>query len=213
MPSTAAGSRGYDPACADSLAAGLRRTGTYQVPTLIINRSYSLMDSTWTDDPRRRWVPRETLAEWDELRTETLEEYGPLGIAAWRDRYAHEAEMLRRMAAAGVGILAGSDASNEPFVYVGASLHDELALLVEAGLTPLQALQSATLNPARYLEATDSLGTVAPGKLADLVLLDANPLEDIRNTSRIRAVVLNGRYLDREALDALLEQARHAANP
>nr|MBA3890204.1 amidohydrolase family protein [Gemmatimonadaceae bacterium] len=92
------------------------------------------------------------------------------------------------------------DASDEPFVYAGASLHEELALLVASGLTPLQALQAATLNPARYLSATDSLGTVAPGKLADLVLLDANPLEDIRNTQRIHAVVLNGRLLARAAL-------------
>jgi hypothetical protein len=202
---------GYDPACAHSLAVGVRRTGTYQVPTLVINRSYSLMDSTWTDDPRRKWVPGETLAEWDELRTETLEEYGPLGIAAWRARYAHEIDMLRRMADAGVEILAGSDASDEPFVYVGASLHDELALFVEAGLTPLQALQSATLNPARYLKATDSLGTVAPGRFADLVLLDANPLADITNTARIHAVVLNGRLLIRAELDRLLDEAEAIA--
>ena len=201
----------YDPACTDILAAGLKRTGTYQVPTLIINRSYSLMDSTWTGDARRQWVPRATLAEWDELRTETLEEYGPLGVAAWRARYAHEGTMIRRMAAAGVGILAGSDVSDEPFIYVGASLHDELALLVEAGLTTLQALQSATLNPARYLEATDSLGTVAPGRLADLVLLDANPLADIKNTARIHAVVLNGRLLTRADLDRLLDEARAIA--
>ncbi|MDQ3516691.1 MAG: amidohydrolase family protein, partial [Gemmatimonadota bacterium] len=91
-------------------------------------------------------------------------------------------------------------------------LHDELVLMVEAGLSPLDALRAATLGPARYLAATDSLGTVAPGKLADLVLLDANPLEDIRNTARIRAVVLNGRLLQRADLDALLRAAETAAN-
>jgi len=74
---------------------------------------------------------------------------------------------------------------------------------VAAGLTPLAALQTATLNPAKYLHATDSLGTVAPGKLADLVLLDADPLADIRHTRTIRAVVANGRYFDRAALDRL----------
>lgn len=93
----------------------------------------------------------------------------------------------------------------------GFPLHDELAIFVEAGLTPLEALRTATLNPARYLEATDSLGTVEAGKLADLVLLEANPLEDIANTQRIRAVVLNGRLLDRDALDALLTVAERAA--
>lgn len=204
---------GYDPSCADALALHLRRAGTWQVPTLAVNRSYSFMDSTWTEDARRRWVPAAVLAEWDELRSSTLAEYGELGITAWRARYAHEADMLRRMARAGVGMLAGSDASNEPFVYAGASLHDELELLVEAGLSPLQALQAATLNPARYLGATDSLGTVATGRVADLVLLDANPLNDIRNTTRIRAVVLNGRLLDRPALDALLSDVRRQANP
>lgn len=122
------------------------------------------------------------------------------------------ASLVREMQRAGVPLLAGTD-PGEPFVFVGSSLHEELELFVDAGMTPLDALRTATLNPARYLGATDSLGTVAPGKVADLVLLDANPLENIRNTTRIHAVVLNGRYLDRSALDALLEQARAAANP
>ncbi len=202
---------GMQAACRDALVADLAAAGVWQVPTLVVNRSYSFMDSTWTADPRRRWVPARVLAEWDALREEVLAEYGPTGVAAWRARYRHEADLLRRMAAAGVGVLAGSDASDEPFVYAGASLHDELALLVAAGLTPLQALQAATLNPAVFL-SRDDLGTVAPGKLADLVLLDADPLVDITNTQRIRSVVLNGRLLDRPTLDALLDQAEAAAD-
>jgi imidazolonepropionase-like amidohydrolase len=83
--------------------------------------------------------------------------------------------------------------------------------MVPMGLTPLEALQTATLNPAKFLHATDSLGTVAPGKLADLVLLDANPLADITNTAMIRAVVANGRYFDRAALDGLLAEIRTKA--
>lgn len=85
----------------------------------------------------------------------------------------------------------------------GSSLLVEVVLLVGAGLTPLEALQAATLHPAQAVEATDSLGTAAVGKLADLVLLDGNPLADIRNLLRLRAVVANGRYFDRAALDAL----------
>jgi imidazolonepropionase-like amidohydrolase len=90
----------------------------------------------------------------------------------------------------------------------GNSTQEELRKYVKAGLTPLEALQSATLNPAKYLRGTDSLGTVTAGKLADLVLLDGNPLADITNTMKIRAVVANGRYFDRAALDGLLAKDR-----
>jgi imidazolonepropionase-like amidohydrolase len=119
-------------------------------------------------------------------------------------------EITGMAAEEGVPIMSGSDTPSA-YVFPGFALHDELELLVDAGLTPLQALQAATINPARFLNATDSLGTVEAGKLADLVLLEANPLEDIANTQRIRAVVLNGRLLDREALDALLTVAERAA--
>jgi imidazolonepropionase-like amidohydrolase len=114
------------------------------------------------------------------------------------------------MSRANVPLLAGTDILN-PYVFPGFSLHDELALLVEAGLTPLQALRTATSNPAKYLDMTESLGTIEKGKLADLVLLDANPLDDIRNTQRIQAVVANGRYFPYDAIRALLAQAEAAA--
>ena len=115
------------------------------------------------------------------------------------------------MRRAGVRILAGTDLGN-PYVYPGFSLHDELALLVQAGLTPLEALQTATINPAKFFGKEKELGTIEKGKLADLVLLDANPLEDINNTRKINAVVLNGRLLDRAALDKLLADVEAAAN-
>jgi len=114
--------------------------------------------------------------------------------------------VTRDMAAAGVGILAGCDA-----MIAGFCVHDELALMVAGGMTPLAALQTATVNPARYLGREMTLGTVAAGRSADLVLLDANPLEDIANVRRIRAVITAGRFLDRNALDHLLTQARAAA--
>ena len=114
-------------------------------------------------------------------------------------------KVMARMRRAGMPFLAGTDAApifpeNRP----GFSLHEEMAAFVEAGLTPAEALRTATLNPAKFFGATDSLGTVAAGKLADLVLLDANPLADIHNTTQIRAVVTNGRYYDRAALDRLM---------
>jgi imidazolonepropionase-like amidohydrolase len=109
-----------------------------------------------------------------------------------------------------VGILAGTDMPNL-LTAAGFSLHEELRALRDAGLSSLDALRSATIAPARFLGATDSLGTIEPGKLADLVLLDADPLEDIARTSRIRAVVVGGRLLDRAALDALLVEAKRRA--
>lgn len=122
----------------------------------------------------------------------------------------------------GLPMLAATDMSGEFFEFTqfpqitkpmndvapGFSLHAELAIFVAEGLTPLSALQAATLNPAKLLRGTDSLGTVARGKLADLVLLDADPLADIANTKAIRAVVANGHYFDRAALDAILARAQ-----
>jgi len=106
--------------------------------------------------------------------------------------------------------LAGTD-NNNPFVVPGFDLHDELTLFVAAGLTPIQALRTATANPANYLNATDKFGSVSAGMTADLVLLDADPTIDIGNTRKIFAVVSNGNYLDRSMLDAMLARAK--ANP
>jgi imidazolonepropionase-like amidohydrolase len=98
------------------------------------------------------------------------------------------------MQRARVPIMAGTE-TGESYTFPGYDLHRELQLLVKAGLTPLQALRAATITPAEYLEAADTLGTVAEGKVADLVLLEADPLKDIRNTEKIAAVILGGRYL------------------
>ena len=111
------------------------------------------------------------------------------------------------MAKAGVGIMAGCDT-----MIAGFCVHDEMATMVRGGLTPLAALQTATINPARYLGLSATTGSVAAGRRADLVLLDANPLIDIGNVRRIRAVVVAGRFRDRSALDALLAQAKAAAS-
>src|SRR5260370_420308 len=111
----------------------------------------------------------------------------------------------------GVEFIAGTDAPN-PFCFPGFSLHDELDLLVQSGLTPMEALRTATINPARFFGMENTLGTIEVGKLADLVLLDANPLKDIRNTQEINAVVINGRLLDRKTLDKLLAEVQAEAS-
>ncbi len=114
--------------------------------------------------------------------------------------------VTKDMANAGVGILAGCDT-----MIAGFCVHDELAALVRGGMTPLAALQTATINPARYFGLQQTVGSVASGRRADLVLLDTNPLTDIRNVEHIRAVVLAGRFLDRTELDKLLVQIKVAA--
>jgi len=122
--------------------------------------------------------------------------------------FENDLEIVRQMARAGVGLLAGTDQGGNPYCYPGWSLHDELALFVQAGLTPAEALATATTNPARFFGVTDSLGSIAPGQIADLVLLDADPLADIRNTRAIRAVLVRGRLLDDRERGRILDQAR-----
>jgi imidazolonepropionase-like amidohydrolase len=123
------------------------------------------------------------------------------------------ATITETMQRKGVTLMAGTDVGL-PYLYPGFSLHDELALLVEAGLTPLQALQAATRNTAQAVGLGEELGTVEVGKLADLVLLEADPLAAITNTTRIAAVVSNGRLLAQPELRGLLLAAeRVAATP
>jgi imidazolonepropionase-like amidohydrolase len=119
-------------------------------------------------------------------------------------------EVVGQMNHAGVPLLAGTD-SPYAYCFPGSGLHDELELLVEAGLSPREALETATLGPARYLGRTNELGTIAAGKRADLVLLAADPLADIRNTRRIIAVVAAGRVYPAAALQAMLDAVAVAA--
>jgi imidazolonepropionase-like amidohydrolase len=105
---------------------------------------------------------------------------------------------------AGVQLIAGTD-TGALYVIPGFSMHDELQLMVDAGLSTLTVLQSATINAAKFLGKEKDLGTIEKGKLADLVLLDGNPLDNIKNTRRIAAVVVNGRYLPKETLQKMLD--------
>lgn len=120
--------------------------------------------------------------------------------------------LVKAIADAGGKVLAGSDTPEWLHLY-GFGLHRELAALVSAGLTPYQALEAATRNPAEFLEADSEWGTIEPGKRADLVLLAADPLEDIRNTTRIDAVSLGGRWMDRPELDRMIADAARRLNP
>lgn len=135
----------------------------------------------------------------------------PEDFAFAKKEFQKDLELVGAMQKAGVGILAGTDASN-PFCMPGFSLHDELGLLVKAGLTPMQALQTATLDPARFNDQEKDLGTIQKGKIADLPLLDANPLDDISNTRKINSVIYGGRVLSRSDLDKMLADAEALAS-
>lgn len=199
----------YNAERADHLFATFAKNQTYQCPTLTVHRMFAnLTEPSFTGDPRTRYTPGLIKFAW----TQSLEWITPIAQNTGDQRRLYEKtkEVVRDMHRAGVPILAGTDTSN-PYCLAGFSLHDELALLVESGLSPLAALQAATLTPARYLNSENDQGTIAVGKRADLVLLDANPLTDIRNSQKIHAVVLNGQLFDRSALDGLLAEAEMKA--
>ena len=157
-----------------------------------------------------RYVPPRVREAWAQAVDE-LDKLPPEEAAELEMQSGWLVRLVAAMRDAGVGLLAGTDGSN-PYMVPGFSLHEELRALTRAGLTPAEALRAATLHPAQALGAIDSLGTAEGGKLADLVVLDADPLQDIGNARKIRGVVLNGRFLDRSALDQLLAEAERAAN-
>ena len=188
----------FDAAKARALFERLSKNRTWVCPTLNLSGTLPI-ERRREGDERLKYVPAPTQEFWKS----GLGRGVMPNAADSQTRRARRLEAVGLMQRSGVRLLAGSDAPN-PFVYPGFSLHEELQLLVEAGLTRMEALQTATINPARFLGREKDLGSVDRGKFADLVLLSADPLADIGNTGKIDAVVVNGRLLDRKALDALL---------
>lgn len=203
------------------VAEHFHRNGTWWVPTLTVFSVVSRMMAIATGMPPGlkphlpRYGPASQAVVARLFQVDSLVTSGATPPRPWLRMPAtprDTAGYLRLVQRVELPVLAGTDVGDEGELvgYLpGFSLHAELAVLVAEGLTPLAALQSATFNPAVALHATDSLGTVQVGKLADLVLLDADPLTDITNTTAIRAVVANGRYFDRDALEQLLTVAQH----
>jgi imidazolonepropionase-like amidohydrolase len=191
---------------ADSLFARLVRNHTPVTSTLTAWR-YLIEhpDTSWLSDPRMRYVARS--------QKEAARRAPPVSaedLPALKRAVAEYHEVLGALNRSGVTLLAGTDLAGPRIP--GFTLHDELVTLVEVGLTPLQALRAATINPSRVLNREGDFGSVTTGKRADLVLLDANPLADIHNTRRIAAVVLGGKLLRRGDLDALLRAGEEMAS-
>jgi hypothetical protein len=212
----------------ETKAAALFQTfvsnGTWQTPTLALLDGFArARDADFIADPRRQYLPKIWLQAWDPRYTFFLKDlfategaYDSLNarIRALLTRYE---KLVGDMLKAGVEFLAGTDANGVNPVFPAFGLHRELELLAASGLTPMEALQTATRNPARYFLKANQLpfadaGTIEIGRAADLVLLNADPLIDIRNTQQIEAVVMRGRYYSREDLDAMLAQVAKIAN-
>ena len=198
-----------DPSKCQELFAQFRRNGTWQVPTLTVHRGMGWQnDLHFASDPRLVYMNGDVRYRWQPQNDFRFRRWTPAEFELHRSLFNADKQMVGLMFRAGVPLLAGTDAMN-PFCFPGFSLHDELALLVESGVTPLAALQAATIRPAEFLGRIEELGVVAAGKRADLVLLGADPLADIHNTTQIQAVWFRGKYFDRAALDQLLEAAKH----
>jgi imidazolonepropionase-like amidohydrolase len=157
-------------------------------------------DTTGATHPLRPYLSAFLILDWREQVEEATPERRAYFERAWPIGLKH----VREMREAGVRIMAGSDVAVLN-IFPGTTLHEELRLFVDSvGMSPMEALVSATRKPAEWLGLADSVGTIESGKVADLVLLDGNPLENITNTRRIAAVVLRGRLFQRRELDALL---------
>ncbi len=203
----------YDPAREAALIRALAANTVWQCPTLFWERGQWLVDVIdFRKDPDLAFTPRTWIdRKFPSSQKSILESMDTDPLAVRQKFVEHELAILRRLHAAGVPFLAGTDTPAGVDVTPGISLHLELQRFVAAGFTPLEALQTATINPARFLGKLADFGTVEAGRVADLVLLRANPLEDIANTRAIVGVVADGRYWSSADLDALREQLKQVA--
>ena len=203
----------YDPERAAVLAAVLAKNQTWQCPTLVWERGGNLIDVTdFSKDQRAKFVPAYWKDRtWESFTKEIEAEFNEDSLETRKKFIDKELEVVQLLHNAGVPFLAGTDTPPGVYIFPGFSLHEELQRFVAAGFSPLEALQTATLNPARFFQMEDQFGTIEKGRWADLVFLDANPLEDIRNTQKVAAVVLNGRYFSKADLQKLLLHVEEAA--
>lgn len=196
----------YDAAKCARLAQVFVKNGTWQAATLIRLRTQAYgNDPAYRNDPNLQYVDKARAAQWAAIGAQFDATLSAPARAGLQSFYQLQRSTVKLLQDQGVKILAGSDLGGG-WLVPGFSLHQEFAELRAAGLTPLQVLQTATLNGAQFAGRESTLGTVEPGKWADLVLLDGNPLEDVRNLDRIAAVVLRGRHFPRAELDRMLQQ-------
>lgn len=189
----------------DEVARATAEAGVWNVPTqsLIENMALPTPPEELAALPAMRYVPPATVESWVAQKRELLEAtlYSP---EAARLQVAVRRRLIRALHDAGAGLLLGSDAP-QVFQVPGFSLHHELEILVESGLTPYEALRAGTYNVAAYFGALEDFGTVAPGRAADLLLVEENPLEDVRHVAGLAGVMVRGRWIPATEIDRRLE--------
>jgi imidazolonepropionase-like amidohydrolase len=194
----------------ESKVAGLveatKRAGVWNVPTQVLMENLALPVSAeeLAARPEMRYVSATTLAQWTEAKTSMLRETGSTEQSA-RRMIEVRRKLIKALHDAGAGLLLGSDAP-QMWNVPGFSTHRELETLVAAGLTPYQALETGTRNVAAYFGTLQATGTLEVGKRADLILLDGDPLADIRNTTKRAGVMVRGRWLPQEEIGERLEE-------
>jgi hypothetical protein len=195
----------YDEKKAEALFAKFVKNSTWITPTLIVWQNDASFEADYPKyADRLKYMPHYIREYWEPKNNAHLKNRSPERLALLKKLVSKYLEIVGTMQRSGVKLMAGSDFGATPLSFPGWGVHDEMALLVKAGLTPMQALQAATKNPTAFLGLDKSTGTVEVGKLADLVILNANPLEDINNTRKINAVIFQGKMYDRAALNRML---------
>lgn len=188
-----------DSAALHKVAVALAEARVVNIPTLVLHETFSRLDDpAMLNQPDLKTVPDSIVKRWNLPEMVARAGWTVADYPAFRASRSKEDLFLREFRAAGGRIVAGSDAGQQMLV-PGLSLHTELELLVNAGLTPADAIETATRNAAQLLGA-DSLGLIAPGKVADLVVLRSNPLKDIRNTRTVQRVMVRGQLYSADSL-------------
>ncbi len=195
----------YDPALEANIIALIAAHHVWQCPTLYWERGQWLVDAIdYSKDPDLAYAGHTWVTKlWPASQASIVKTLDTDPLAVREKFVPHELDIVRKLQAANVPFLAGTDTPAGVDVIPGISLHLELQRFVDAGFSPLQALQTATLNPAVFYDKRGDYGTVESGRIADLVLLQANPLDKISNTRSIAGVIADGRYFSAQDLDQL----------
>lgn len=205
----------FDPDKARKIAEFQAERGVWSVPTLVqADRELAPADAVraWLEAPEMAYVDSRGRQFWVEQSERFASRMDAEDWALVAQGRQHRLDLTRTLHQAGVSLLVGTDTPN-PFVVPGFAIHEELKNFVAAGLTPAAALAAATREAALFLGESEEWGTVEPGKRADLLLLDADPLAEIENTRQLAGVMVRGRWLSRHELDRKVEELRQVGGP